>query len=230
MANYKLNFPIETERAREFWGSKHKLNRIKAIIAFSLDLDNANDNLRRHGYYRQYRKRYLEVYSCYVNNPKMDGSDGKQNVPFSDLQEHWWNPTAVCGTITPPVNNNPHYIGFRPNGVSSTAPSGTAPFSIEGEGKQTVRIKNGTTLRVLAGAYKVGSTQAISQGAVNATFVASDPAIAETTLAGSTKYDFDIEAKGLGTTKLVVSVDGMSGGTTPVAIKGTGELTIIVEA
>ncbi|MCS5737470.1 hypothetical protein, partial [Herbiconiux daphne] len=72
MANhFKLNFPIESPEAYKFWGSKHKLNRIKAIIAFSLDVDNANDNLRRAGYYNLYRKRMLKHYSKYVNDPQM---------------------------------------------------------------------------------------------------------------------------------------------------------------
>lgn len=84
--HFKLNYPIETDKAFQFWASKHKLNRIKAIIAFSLDLENANDNLRRHGYYNLYRKRYLKKYQAYVNNPKMD------NIPFSTLDDEWWNP------------------------------------------------------------------------------------------------------------------------------------------
>lgn len=89
MANYKLNFPIETEDAKKFWASRHRLNRIKAIMAFSLDLDNANDNLRRAGYYRQYRKKYLALYASVVNKPTMAG------IPFSDLDDHWWNPKPL---------------------------------------------------------------------------------------------------------------------------------------
>lgn len=78
------NFPITTNKAREFWESKHKLNRAKAIIAFSLDEDNANDNLRRHGEINHFRKRLLRNYKQYVNNPKMD------NIPFSPVNNKPW--------------------------------------------------------------------------------------------------------------------------------------------
>lgn len=103
MAQYKLNFPIVTDEAYAFWESRHKLNRIKAIIAFSLDLDNANDNLRRAGYYRQYRKRYLDIYGCIVHMPDM------KDIPFSPLTEHWWDPIHICPLVT-----SPFYIKATP--------------------------------------------------------------------------------------------------------------------
>lgn len=81
---YKLNFPIETEEAKKFWASRHKANRCKAIMAFSLNLDNANDNYRRFRYPRQFRKRALAAFAGYVNNPSMAG------VPFSALEDKWW--------------------------------------------------------------------------------------------------------------------------------------------
>lgn len=82
--SYKLNFPIESDEAKEFWSSHHRLNRVKAIIAFSLDVDNANDNLRRRGYMRGERKRYILAYGKYSNNPTM------KNIPFSDSSKSWW--------------------------------------------------------------------------------------------------------------------------------------------
>lgn len=84
--NFKLNYPIETPEAWKFWSSKHKLNRIKAIIAFSLSYENANDNLRRHGYSNLYRKKYLNHYRQYINNHQM------KTIPFSDTADEWWNP------------------------------------------------------------------------------------------------------------------------------------------
>ena len=81
---YKLNDPIESAEAKKFWSSNLKLNRIKAIIAFSLDLENANDNLRRYGYSKQYRNRALRAFGQYVNNPTMAG------VPFNQLEDKWW--------------------------------------------------------------------------------------------------------------------------------------------
>ncbi len=86
MSEYKLNYPIETEEAREFWASKHRLNRIKAIIAFSTSYDNANDNLRRAGYYNMYRKKYLNMYKKYINQPDM------KKVLFSQVSELWFDP------------------------------------------------------------------------------------------------------------------------------------------
>ncbi|ELQ8980640.1 hypothetical protein R3B00_001302 [Klebsiella pneumoniae] len=98
MAEYKLNYPIETDEAKKFWESRHRLNRIKAIIAFSLDLDNANDNLRREGYHNTYRRKYLDLYQCYVNRPDM------QSIPFSGLDELWYEPKP-CTMISnvPPL-------------------------------------------------------------------------------------------------------------------------------
>lgn len=90
--NYKLNYPVETDTAKKFWESHHRLNRIKCIIAFSLNMDNANDNLRRFGYARQYRKKYLDLYHEFVNNPKMDNSDGKVKVPLSGGDDLWYSP------------------------------------------------------------------------------------------------------------------------------------------
>lgn len=81
---YKLNYPIETAEAKAFWTSNQKLNRIKAIIAFSLTLDNANDNLRRYGYAKQFRNRALRNFGQYVNNPSMAG------IPLSKLEDKWW--------------------------------------------------------------------------------------------------------------------------------------------
>lgn len=81
---YRLNYPIETPEAQAFWSSRHKANRAKAIMAFSLDLDNANDNYRRWNYPRQFRKRALLNFCMYVNQPDMKG------IPLSPLDSPWW--------------------------------------------------------------------------------------------------------------------------------------------
>lgn len=73
-----LNFLIETKEAQKFWASINKENKLKAIIAFSLNLDNANHNLRRFGYKNIYRKIKLKEYGEYVNNPSMVG------IPFTE--------------------------------------------------------------------------------------------------------------------------------------------------
>lgn len=79
-----LNYPIETPEAEKFWASNHKSNKVKAIIAFSLDLENANANLGRYGYTRAWRNRALYHFGQYVNQPDMAA------VPFSELSTPWY--------------------------------------------------------------------------------------------------------------------------------------------
>lgn len=92
MAKYfKHNYPIETDEAREFWASNHKCNRMKAIIAFSFDLHNANMNLLRAGYSRLWRLRALNNFGMYVNSPLM------RRIPYSEIETPWW----VCMPYVP---------------------------------------------------------------------------------------------------------------------------------
>ena len=84
MNNKILNYSIETDLQIKFWDSEHILNKAKCIIAFSLDLDNANDNMRRYGYKYLWRKKMIDSFGEYVNTPSMIG------IPFSDLSKPWW--------------------------------------------------------------------------------------------------------------------------------------------
>lgn len=86
---FKLNYPIETPEAIKLWGSEHVCNRMKAIIAFSLNLENANDNLRRFGYKLQWRKRALAAFGQYVSTPDAIG------IPFSEMSDFYWNEMPV---------------------------------------------------------------------------------------------------------------------------------------
>lgn len=79
-----LNTPNTTPEAEKFWASKHVCNHTKAIIAFSHDLKNANDNLRRYGYTRGWRTKALYHFGKYVNKPTMAG------VPFTELETPWY--------------------------------------------------------------------------------------------------------------------------------------------
>ena len=88
---HKYAYPIETEEAKKFWASRHVCNRIKAIIAFSKNLTDANSNLRRSGFQRHLRKRALNAWQHYVNMPNMD------LVPFTPLGVDWWD----CLPMTP---------------------------------------------------------------------------------------------------------------------------------
>ena len=86
-----LNFPITTDLQFKFWGSRHKCNKMKSIIAFSLNLSNANDNLRRYGYTLSWRKKALKAFAKYINTPSMVG------ITFSEVSDPWW----ICMPYTP---------------------------------------------------------------------------------------------------------------------------------
>lgn len=80
----KLNYPIRTPEAEAMWASRHKCNRMKSIIAYSLNLVNANDNLRRYGYTLQWRKKAIRAFGKYVNQPDM------KDIPLSPISTPWW--------------------------------------------------------------------------------------------------------------------------------------------
>ncbi|MGL5012918.1 MAG: hypothetical protein ACRC6V_01340 [Bacteroidales bacterium] len=82
---HKNHFPIETEEAYKFWASRHICNRMKAIIAFSTDLDDAKNNLRRFGYAYHFRARALHAYQNYIAKPEME------TIPFTPLGVDWWD-------------------------------------------------------------------------------------------------------------------------------------------
>lgn len=87
---FKNNFPVETEEAKRFWASQHKCNKMKAVIAFSTDLDNANINLKRHGYSWHWRKKALQSFGMFVNQPDMT------KVPFTPMSVPWWECMAYA--------------------------------------------------------------------------------------------------------------------------------------
>lgn len=81
---HKYHYPIETEEAKRFWASRHKCNRMKAIIAFSEDLPDANFNLRRMGFQAHLRFRAINAYKNYVARPSMLG------IPFTPATIPWY--------------------------------------------------------------------------------------------------------------------------------------------
>ncbi len=101
------NYPIETEIQKKFWGSRHKCNRAKAIIAFSYDKHNAMNNMQRiMGWRHFWRHRAWNAFGQYVNTPDMAG------IPFSEGNVAYWecmpNDTSDGGGGTPPpVNTKP---------------------------------------------------------------------------------------------------------------------------
>lgn len=104
----KLNYPITTELQMKFWGSRHKCNRMKSIISFSLDLQDASDNLRRHGYKLLWRQKAIFHFGQYVNTPDMVG------MPFTPMEVPWWKcmPYAEIPPV-PPVPPVPIPLPFQ---------------------------------------------------------------------------------------------------------------------
>lgn len=148
---YKLNYPVETPEALAFWSSRFKANRIKAIIAFSLNESNANDNLRRFNYPRQFRRRALAAFIQYVNQPSMSG------IPLSDGSKTWWEempyPGDLNGEPTPPKPNKPT-ITEQPKSVSikvgqtfsmSVVASGNGKLTYQWQEKQASGTWNNIT-------------------------------------------------------------------------------------
>ncbi len=89
-----LNFPIVTKAAYEFWSSRNRCNRVRAICAFSLDKENALMNLQRAAYPLGYRQRVVDSKGISFNNPSMAGvpyNDG--SVPMWDCLQSNTNPT-----------------------------------------------------------------------------------------------------------------------------------------
>lgn len=82
---HKLAYPIETEQAYKFWASKHVCNRVKAIISFSPNKEDALHNLRRSGFTSyHFRKRAVDTWGLWVGRPEMD------TIPFTPLGIEWW--------------------------------------------------------------------------------------------------------------------------------------------
>lgn len=155
----KLNYPIETPEAYAFWSSNHKCNRIKAIMAFSLNICNANDNLRRYGYTRAWRQRALASFGdvkkadgvslAYINNPEM-----KDGCTLSQMSTPWWEcmsnngadyelPSG-CDALPPvppppqPLVKVPSFTNFRmASQLTSTA---TLNYSFEATPNKDVEV------------------------------------------------------------------------------------------
>lgn len=88
---HKMAFPIETEEAYKFWASRHICNRVKAIISFSLNQEDAMHNLRRFGFPYHIRKRAWNAWQNFVALPAMN------KIEFTPLGINWWD----CMPATP---------------------------------------------------------------------------------------------------------------------------------
>lgn len=83
---HKLAFPIETPEAYKFWASRHVCNRVKAIISFSKDTEDALRNLRRFGFDSyHFRKRAVDTWGLWVAKPEMNV------IPFTPMSIPWWD-------------------------------------------------------------------------------------------------------------------------------------------
>lgn len=81
---HKMPFPIETKEAYKFWASRHVCNRIKAIISFSLNKEDAMHNMRRYGFPYHFRARAWNAWGLWVAKPQMD------KMAFTPLGVQWW--------------------------------------------------------------------------------------------------------------------------------------------
>jgi hypothetical protein len=82
-----LNYPVKTVEAEKLWSSEHKSNTAKAVAAFSTSVENYNQLLKRRGITRAWRTKCVVQYSEFIREPDC------VNVPFSDLEEVWWDET-----------------------------------------------------------------------------------------------------------------------------------------
>ena len=88
--------PMTSELAIKFFGSKHRCNRAKAIIALSETEKDAISNLQRYGYTRAWRERAMFSFKQYVNTPTFSG------VPFSETDTPYWQCMPIVTADTPP--------------------------------------------------------------------------------------------------------------------------------
>lgn len=94
---HKMPFPVETKEAQKFWASRHICNRVKAIISFSRDTDEALINLRRYGFTSyHFRKRCVDTWGLWVAKPEMN------TIPFTPLGIEWYE--CISGTPQPGPN------------------------------------------------------------------------------------------------------------------------------
>lgn len=96
---YKLNYPITTPEAIKFWASRHKCNRMKAVIAFSTDLQDANMNLRNDGFALFWREKAIANFGQYVNQPAMIG------IPFTPMSIPYWECMPFDAPTTPTLGS-----------------------------------------------------------------------------------------------------------------------------
>ncbi|MGL5579651.1 MAG: hypothetical protein ACRDCE_01600 [Cetobacterium sp.] len=95
---HKMYFPIETKEAKAFWASRHKCNRLKAIVAFSRDYEDAMNNLRRFGVPVHLRLRAFNAFKNFLARPEMDG------IPFSEMETPWYE--CIPHTTLPPAKGH----------------------------------------------------------------------------------------------------------------------------
>lgn len=73
------------EHAKSVKESRHILNKVKYIIAYSDDYDDAINNLRRKGYPRGFRSLCVEHYKSIIGKPDMS------DVGISPINGYpWW--------------------------------------------------------------------------------------------------------------------------------------------
>ena len=84
---HKLPFPVVTREAQKFWASKHICNRVKAVISFSRNREEALRLMRIYvpGKPHHFRERAWNAWKLYVGLHEMD------KIPYSEMEDKWWD-------------------------------------------------------------------------------------------------------------------------------------------
>lgn len=98
----KVYLTMTSERGYEFFGSNHKCNHAKAVLAHSSTMVEANDTFRRRHFSIQMRKRFLKTYGKYLGQTDMT------NVPFSpevnpatgEMYTFWMDELEMADDVT----------------------------------------------------------------------------------------------------------------------------------
>jgi len=89
----EANSSVETDLQKKFWGSNHKCNKMKALIAFSKDELDFKELAKRRGYRRAWRNRAWLNFGQYVGQSDMVG------IPFSDGTVPYWEEMPLLPEI-----------------------------------------------------------------------------------------------------------------------------------
>lgn len=97
----KVYLPMISASAYKFFGSNHKCNHAKAVMAHSATMVQANDTLRRRGFTLQMRKRILKTYEKYLGQQDMSSipMSPEVNPTTGESYTFWMDELEMADTI-----------------------------------------------------------------------------------------------------------------------------------